>query len=138
MKSVSKVFNKFLGSIFLAAAAVSVASNAWAMAGSPGKDGQAPAGGLTLFAPMILVFLIFYFLLIRPQTKQQKQHQQLLTTLKRGDEVVTAAGIHGTITSVTDTTVGVEIAENVRVRMEKKQVAQVKTKESAEDKGKKK
>lgn len=100
----------------------------WGMA-NPGGGGEGkPAGGtLGLFAPMILVFLIFYFLLIRPQAKKQKQHQVLLKGIKRGDEVITAAGIHGKITSVTDNTVGVEIAENVRVRMEKKQIAQIKT-----------
>ena len=76
---------------------------------------------------MILVFLIFYFLLIRPQAKQRKHHQAMLTEIKRGDEVVTAAGIHGKITSVTDDTVGLEIADNVRIKLDKKQIGQVLT-----------
>ena len=94
---------------------------------APGnKEGQGAGGGLTLFMPMILVFVIFYFLLIRPQAKQQKRHQAMLQDLKRGDEVITAAGIHGKIASVSDATVDVEIAPNVRVTLEKKQVAQIK------------
>jgi preprotein translocase subunit YajC len=97
----------------------------WDMS-APGKEGgEAPGGGLTLFMPLILVFLIFYFLLIRPQAKQQKKHQGLLKQLKRGDQIITSSGIHGKITAVTDTTVGVEVAQNVRLTIEKQQVARV-------------
>lgn len=121
--TLTKPFNRVLGGILLS---FCFAGNVWAMA-APGGDKQSPGGALGLFAPMILVFLIFYFLLIRPQAKQQKKHQALLKQLQRGDEVVTAAGIHGKITSVTDETVGVEIAENVRIRIDKKQIARVKS-----------
>ncbi len=99
----------------------------WAMSAPGGEGGKGAGGGLGLFMPMILVFLIFYFLLIRPQAKQQKKHAAMLSEVKRGDEVVTASGIFGKITSVTDATVGVEIAENVRIKLDKKQVAQVLT-----------
>ena len=79
-----------------------------------------------MFLPMILVFVIFYFLMIRPQSKQRKQHQQLLQNLKKGDEVVTSAGIHGKIYGVADNVVTVEIADNIRIKMDKQQVATVK------------
>ncbi len=113
-----------------------IPASAWAMS-APGGEGEGKGGGLTLFMPMILVFLIFYFLLIRPQAKQQKRHQAMLKEIKRGDEVVTASGIHGKIISVTDDTVSVEIAENVRIKMEKKQVGQVITPEQAAQEKKK-
>ncbi len=79
-----------------------------------------------MFLPMILVFVIFYFLLIRPQSKQRKQHQELLNTLKKGDEVVTSAGIHGKVHGVADNVVTLEIADNVRVKMDKQQITSVK------------
>lgn len=119
----TRLFSRVLGGLLLS---LSFTGQVWAMA-APGGDKQSPGGALGLFAPMILVFLIFYFLLIRPQSKQQKKHQELLKKLQRGDEVVTAAGIHGKITSVTDETVGVEIADNVRIRIDKKQIARVKS-----------
>lgn len=76
------------------------------------------AGGLEAFFPLILIFLVFYFLLIRPQQKKMKQHKEMLGALRRGDRVVTAGGIVGTITKlVSDTEVQVEIADNVRVRV---------------------
>jgi preprotein translocase subunit YajC len=106
------------------ASIIFVSPAAWAQEGGSKPGG----GGLGLFAPMILVFLIFYFLLIRPQSKQQKRHQELLKTVERGDEVVTSAGIHGKVTSVTEQTVSLEIADNVRIRLDKKQIAQVKNK----------
>lgn len=125
MKSVLK---KWQLSAVLVWLTVALPTVCWAMASSKeGAEGGSPMGNLGLFAPMILVFLIFYFLLIRPQAKTQKKHRAMIKTLQRGDEVVTAAGIHGKITSVTDDTVGVEIADNVRVRLDKKQIARVKT-----------
>ncbi len=96
-------------------------------------NAAAPAQGSTfqMFLPMILVFVIFYFLMIRPQAKQKKQHQLLLAGLKRGDEVVTTAGIHGKVSMVTDNVVTIEIADNVRIKMEKQHVALVKTSAAA-------
>lgn len=100
----------------------------WSMGASPGGEGgQSPGSSLGLFAPMILVFLIFYLLLIRPQAKQQKRHREMVSKVQRGDEVVSSSGIHGKITAVTDDLVTLEISENVRVKMDKKQVALVKT-----------
>lgn len=110
------------------------AADVWAMSAPEGQEGKGSGGGFALFMPMILVFLIFYFLLIRPQAKQQRKHQSLLKELKRGDLIITSSGIHGKIISVTDTTVGVEIAENIRIKMEKKQVSQIITPQVATEK----
>lgn len=79
-----------------------------------------------MFLPMIIVFGIFYLLMIRPQAKQKKQHQQLVQNLKKGDEVVTTSGIHGKIAGVADNLVTLEIAENIRIKMDKQQIATVK------------
>lgn len=89
---------------------------------SPAAKGN-PFG---MFLPMILVFGIFYLLMIRPQSKQKKLHQQMVQNLKKGDEVVTTAGIHGRIAGVADSVLTVEIAENVRIKLERAQVATVK------------
>jgi preprotein translocase subunit YajC len=77
-----------------------------------------PASGIETFLPIILVFVVFYFLLIRPQGKRAKQHKELLAGLRRGDRVVTGGGLIGTIAKVVnDGEVVVEIAEGVRVRV---------------------
>jgi len=80
-------------------------------------DAAAPGGGLGAFLPLILIFVIFYFLLIRPQQKKAKEHQQFLANLKKGDLVVTSGGIQGTVTGLTDKVVTLEIADNVRVKV---------------------
>ena len=75
-------------------------------------------GALEQFLPLVLIFVVFYFLLIRPQQKKMKQHKEMLGQLRRGDRVVTAGGIIGTVNKlVNDTEVSVEIAEGVRVRV---------------------
>lgn len=100
---------------------------AQAAEGTGAPTGQtAPGGTFGMFLPMLLVFAIFYFLLIRPQSKQRKLHQQLVQGLKKGDDVVTASGIHGKVTGVTDSIATLEIAENVRIKIEKQQVQTVK------------
>lgn len=80
----------------------------------------APAGGADMimqFAPLVLIFIVFYFLLIRPQQKKMKEHKAMLDAVRRGDKVVTGGGIVGTVVRVgTDDEVTVEIADNVRVR----------------------
>jgi len=85
-------------------------------------------GGFDIMAllPLILIFIVFYFLLIRPQQKRMKEHQQMVANLRRGDRVVTGGGIVGTVTKiVSDTEAQVEIAEGVRVRVVKSNVQQV-------------
>ena len=72
--------------------------------------------GFAQFVPLILIFVIFYFFLIRPQQKKAKEHKAMIESLKKGDKIVTSGGITGTITRVVDTDkVEVEIAENVTV-----------------------
>lgn len=76
------------------------------------------AGGIEAFLPLILIFVVFYFLMIRPQQKRMKAHKELLSQLRRGDRVVTSGGILGTVNKVVDDKeVVVEIAEGVRVRV---------------------
>ncbi|ADH86593.1 preprotein translocase subunit YajC [Desulfurivibrio alkaliphilus] len=75
------------------------------------------AGGFGAFIPLILIFVIFYFLLIRPQQKKAKEHQQFLAAMKIGDEVITSGGIQGTITGLSDNVVTLEIADKTRVKV---------------------
>ena len=80
--------------------------------------GGSAGGAEILFgiAPWLLIFVIFYFLMIRPQQKRVKEHQALIASVKKGDEVVTGGGLRGRATKVTDDEVEVEIAQGVRVR----------------------
>ena len=76
--------------------------------------------GIGQFIPLILIFVIFYFFLIRPQQKKVKEHKAMVESLKRGDKVVTSGGITGTVERLIDNDkVGVEIAENVKVEIVK-------------------
>jgi preprotein translocase subunit YajC len=75
------------------------------------------AGGFASLIPLLLMFVVFYFILIRPQQKQARKLQEFIRNLKLGDRVVTTGGLHGTVTGLTDTTVTLEIAEKVRVKV---------------------
>ena len=77
------------------------------------------------FAPLLFIGVIFYFLLIRPQQKQRKQHQALVTSLKTGDKVVTSSGIHGIIANVKEGTFLVKVADNVKLEIDKAAVAAI-------------
>ncbi len=87
----------------------------------------APAmGGLESFLPLILIFVVFYFLLIRPQQKKAKQHRELVQQLKRGDRVLTGGGIIGQVSKlVDDNEIEVEVAPNVKVRLVRSAVQDV-------------
>ena len=89
------------------------------------QDAATPAGGLLSFLPLIVIFIVFYFLLIRPQTKRAKEHRQLVEKLAVGDEVVTNGGVLGKITHVGDSFVTVEVADNVKIKLQKHAVASV-------------
>jgi preprotein translocase subunit YajC len=93
-----------------------------AQAASPAGAGPNP---LASFVPIILIFVIMYFLLFRPQMRKQKEQAALVSQLKTGDRVVTSSGIHGLISNVKDRTVIVKIAENVKIEMDKTAVAMV-------------
>ncbi len=83
----------------------------------------AQPGILEMMVPFIFIFVIFYFLIIRPQGKRQREHQSFLNALKRGDEVVTASGILGRIEGLTDQFVTLEVADGVRIKVLRTQVA---------------
>lgn len=72
---------------------------------------------LISFLPIIIVFLIFYFLLIRPMQKKQKEHREFLRNLKKGDRVITNGGLYGTVVSMEDDTLIIKLSENVKVRI---------------------
>ena len=82
------------------------------------------------FLPLVFLFIVFYFLLIRPQQKRQKEHAQLVSTLEKNDEVVTAGGVHATVSSVGDKTAMIRIAENVKIEIDKTSIATVVKKSS--------
>ena len=83
--------------------------------GQGAEGGQ--AGGFTAFVPLILMFVIFYFLLIRPQQKKAKEHRNMLGNLRKGDRVITSGGIHGVIVSIDETTVVLEVADKIKLKI---------------------
>lgn len=100
-------------------------SLAYAMGSGGLGGGGGQGGGLTAFLPLILMFAIFYFLLIRPQQKKQKQLKAMLSAIKKGDRVVSAGGLHGVVTGVADDVVTMEIAPKVRVKVSRGSIAGV-------------
>ncbi len=87
-------------------------SNAYAAAAAPSSD-------LLSLAPMLIIFVLFYFMLIRPQMKQAKEHKNMVAALKVGDEVATTGGVLGRVTKVSDHFVGIEIAANTVITVQK-------------------
>lgn len=85
--------------------------------GQSGSGGGGQGGSLGAFIPLILMFVIFYFLLIRPQQKKAKMHKQMLSAIKKGDRVVSSGGLHGVVTGIADDVVTMEIAPKVRVKV---------------------
>lgn len=96
-----------------------------AYAQATGAEPSLFGGGLL---PLVLIFVIFYFLIIRPQNKRMKQHKAMVGAVKRGDSVVTAGGILGKVTRVQDDEVQVEIADGVRVKLVKSTLSDVRAK----------
>lgn len=93
--------------------------------GAPVSQAGAQANPLVNLVPFVAMIAIFYFLLIRPQQKQQKQHQQMLNELKKSDKVITSGGIHGIVANVKENIVSVKIADNVKVDVEKATISKV-------------
>jgi len=91
--------------------------------------GSLPGGGqgssFMTFLPIIFIFVIFYFLLIRPQQKQRKEHQHVLGNIKVGDSVLTSGGIYGRITGIKDSIITLEISDKVRVKVNRGHIAGV-------------
>ena len=91
--------------------------------------GAGPGSAIASFLPLVLIFVIMYFLLIRPQQKKQKQHRTMVEALRRGDQVLTQGGIMGKVSKIgEDGIVEVEIAEGVKVKVVKSTIAQVMSK----------
>lgn len=80
-------------------------------------------GALEMMLPFIFIFAIFYFLVIRPQVKRQKTHQKFVSELKKGDEIITASGIFGTIQGLTDRFVTLEVSDGVSIKVLRSQIA---------------
>ena len=95
---------------------------------APGAGGPGP---IVTILPFILIFVIMYFMVIRPQQKKAKQHQDLLSKLKRNDEVMTSGGIYGKVVDLKETVVTLEVAPNVRIRVHRPQISAVLTAEKA-------
>jgi preprotein translocase subunit YajC len=93
---------------------------------APGVGGPGP---LITILPFILIFVIMYFMVIRPQQKKAKEHQELLSKLKRNDEVMTSGGIYGKVVDLKEAVVTLEVAPNVRIRVHRPQISAVLTAE---------
>jgi len=89
---------------------------AWAQAGGP------PGSDLWSMLPIILMFIVLYFLMIRPQMKRAKEHKTMIDALQKGDEVVAAGGVVGSVTKINDNYVSMRIAEGVEIRVQRSSV----------------
>jgi preprotein translocase subunit YajC len=98
---------------------------------APGFGGS---GQMLSFLPLVLIFVVFYFLLIRPQQKKAKQHQEMLGKLKKNDEVMTSGGIYGKVVTLADNVVTLEVAPNVRIRVNRPQISAVVSNEKSSTK----
>ena len=108
------------------------------MASPQAADGASggAAGGIMTFLPFVAIIAIFYFLIIRPQNKKQKETQKMLAALKKGDKVVTIGGIHGTIQSVREQSVVLKVDENTKIEFNRSAISGIVTaaKEKEEEK----
>jgi preprotein translocase subunit YajC len=98
---------------------------------APGVGGPGPL--MTIF-PFILIFLIMYLMVIRPQQRKAKEHQEMLKKLKKNDEVMTSGGIYGKVVTLADNVVTLEVAPNVRIRVHRPQITAVVTGEKSSSK----
>lgn len=105
---------------------------AFAAAGPPGGQGGAGAV-VTQVVFFAAIFAIFYFLLIRPQQRQRRERERLLSALRRGDRVVTTSGLHGTITNLSDQTVTLRVADQVKLEFDRSAVGRVVTEGADKD-----
>ena len=96
---------------------------AYAMA--PAAEGGSQQSPLGMFLPLAIIFAIFYFLMIRPQQKRQKQHKELLAGLKKGDTVITTGGLIGRVTGISNTVVTIEAAERIRLKVLRSQISSI-------------
>jgi preprotein translocase subunit YajC len=106
---------KIFACIFVLMGGSSMIETAYAMGTSGGGSGQ--GGGITAFLPLVLIVVVFYFLLIRPQQKRQKEQKTMISSLRKGDKVVTNSGMFGTIVGIDEqeNKVVLKVAENVKI-----------------------
>ena len=96
-------------------------SVAWAQ----GTNGGSGTGTILSLVPFVLIFVIFYFLLILPQQKKQKQQRAMLEAIKKGDKVITASGMWGTVTNLGKHTVTLQIADNTKIKLQREHIARL-------------
>ena len=96
-----------------------------AMTPAGGNGGSGGGGMLSTVVMFSLIILIFYFMILRPQQKKQKERTQLLESVQKGDKVITVGGVHGVVIGLEEKTVLVQVAENVKVKLEKSAIATV-------------
>lgn len=100
---------------------------------APPTGGQDP-NQLVSFIPLVLIFIVFYFFMIRPQQKKQKERESLLDNIKRGDRIVTIGGIHGTVAGIESDkkTVLIQVADNVKLKFERSAIANIEKQETGD------
>ena len=97
-------------------------SDAYAQAAAPAASAS---GGLMSMLPLLLMFVVLYFVMIRPQMKRQKEHKAMVEALAKGDEVLTAGGLYGKVSKIGDTVLHLEVAAGVEVQVQRQAVTQV-------------
>jgi preprotein translocase subunit YajC len=102
----------------------------------PGGEGGAASSPITAILPFVLIFVLFYFLILRPQQKQGRERQEMLKNLKRGDTVITSGGIYGRILNIAGDVITLEIAKGVNVRLSRAGVSGLASQDEEEKKGK--
>src|ERR1700733_4385151 len=117
----------FLATAWLMLAATPAFAQATTAPAAAAGGGQDMQSLLLQFGPLVLLFVLFYFLFIRPQQRRQKEHQEQITRVQRGDTVVMSSGMIGKVVRVEDTEVGVEIAQGVTVKVVKSMISEVRT-----------
>lgn len=126
MKSLKKAFWKNMRTIGKGAGLYGIA---WASNGDAAGGILGGAGMMSAFIPLILIFVIFYFLLIHPERKKQKEHQEMIKNLKKGDNVVTAGGLYGTITKAKKDYVEVEVSQEIVLKIQRSSISYLRRKE---------
>ena len=100
-------------------------SDAFAQAAPAAAGAESPLSAFTSMLPLVLMFVVLYFVMIRPQMKRQKEHKAMIEAIAKGDEVVTAGGMLGRVAKLGETYVSVEVAGNVEVQVQRTAITQV-------------
>jgi len=98
-------------------------------------EGPPPGGLMQMLIPMALLFTMMYFLIIRPQQKKVKEHNQLVSSVKVGDRVVAAGGIYGVITSLKDKSIGLKISDQVKIEVDRASITSVERSKEGDSSG---